>query len=75
MPYAGELADAFTDTHCAKSLRVVQSETGAVLRENRGLQRPQPRLVGGIATVADQSDLDAAAVRPMLEVLADGLMT
>ena len=33
------------------------------------------RLVGGIATVADQSDLDAAAVRPMLEVLADGLMT
>ena len=33
------------------------------------------RLVGGIATVADQSDLDAAAVRPMLEVVADGLLT
>src|SRR4051794_32893116 len=32
------------------------------------------RLVGGIATVADQSDLDAAAVRPMLEVVADGLL-
>lgn len=32
------------------------------------------RLVGGIATVADQSDLDAAAVRPLLEVVADGLM-
>ena len=32
------------------------------------------RLVGGIATVADQSELDAAAVRPMLEVVADGLL-
>jgi len=32
------------------------------------------RLVGGVATVADQSDLDPAAVRPMLEVLADGLL-
>ncbi|WP_395657209.1 TetR/AcrR family transcriptional regulator [Nocardioides sp.] len=32
------------------------------------------RLVGGIASVADQSDLDADAVRPMLEVVADGLL-
>ena len=32
------------------------------------------RLVGGVATVADQGDLDAAAVRPLLEVLADGLL-
>ena len=32
------------------------------------------RLVGGVATVADQSDLDLASVRPMLEVLADGLL-
>jgi AcrR family transcriptional regulator len=32
------------------------------------------RLVGGVATVADQSDLDASAVRPMLEVVADGLL-
>ncbi|MBB3045282.1 TetR family transcriptional regulator [Nocardioides soli] len=32
------------------------------------------RLVGGIATVADQGDLDAPAVRPMLEVVADGLL-
>ena len=32
------------------------------------------RLVGGVATVADQGDLDAAAVRPMLEVVADGLL-
>ncbi|GAA4374557.1 TetR/AcrR family transcriptional regulator [Nocardioides caricicola] len=32
------------------------------------------RLVGGIATVADQSDLDVTAVRPLLEVVADGLL-
>jgi AcrR family transcriptional regulator len=32
------------------------------------------RLVGGVATVADQSDLEPAAVRPMLEVLTDGLL-
>jgi AcrR family transcriptional regulator len=32
------------------------------------------RLVGGVATIADNSDLDASAVRPMLEVVADGLL-
>ena len=32
------------------------------------------RLVGGVAAVADQSDLDDGAVRPLLEVLADGLL-
>jgi AcrR family transcriptional regulator len=32
------------------------------------------RLVGGIATVADQGSLDAVAVRPLLEVVVDGLM-
>jgi len=32
------------------------------------------RLVGGIATVADQSDLAPDAVRPMLAVVADGLL-
>lgn len=32
------------------------------------------RLVGGIATVADQGDLDPATVRPLLEVVADGLL-
>lgn len=32
------------------------------------------RLVGGVAAVADQGDLDAADVRPMLEVVADGLL-
>ena len=32
------------------------------------------RLVGGVATVADHAQLDADAVRPMLEVIADGLV-
>ena len=32
------------------------------------------RLVGGVATVADQGELDEQAVRPMLEVVADGLL-
>ena len=32
------------------------------------------RLVGGIATVADNSELEPPAVRPLLEVVADGLL-
>jgi AcrR family transcriptional regulator len=32
------------------------------------------RLVGGVAAVADNSDLDQAAVRPLLEVIADGML-
>ena len=32
------------------------------------------RLVGGVAAVADQGGLDDAAVRPLLEVVADGLL-
>ena len=32
------------------------------------------RLVGGVASVADQGGLDESAVRPLLEVLADGLL-
>jgi AcrR family transcriptional regulator len=33
------------------------------------------RLVGGVAAVADQSDLGENAIRPLLEVVADGLLT
>ena len=33
------------------------------------------RLVGGVAAVADQGGLDEQAVRPLLEVVADGLLT
>lgn len=32
------------------------------------------RLVGGVATVADNGDLDAATIAPLLEVVADGLL-
>jgi len=32
------------------------------------------RLVGGVATVADNADLSAESVRPLLEVVADGLL-
>ena len=32
------------------------------------------RLAGGVAAVADGADLDQEAVRPLLEVLADGLL-
>ena len=32
------------------------------------------RLVGGIASVVDQGNLPAASVRPMLEVVVDGLL-
>ena len=32
------------------------------------------RLVGGVAAVADQGNLDQGAIRPLLEVLADGLL-
>ena len=32
------------------------------------------RLVGGVASVADSADLEPAAVRPLLEVIADGML-
>jgi AcrR family transcriptional regulator len=32
------------------------------------------RLVGGVATVADNAALDQGAVRPLLEVIADGML-
>jgi len=32
------------------------------------------RLVGSVAAVADQGELDGSAVRPLLEIIADGLL-
>lgn len=32
------------------------------------------RLVGGVAVVADQGELDPAAVRPLLTIVADGML-
>jgi AcrR family transcriptional regulator len=62
--------------------QVLQSASGRVLDQLRAEDAVREdvsslqvaRLVGGVATVADQSDLEPAAVRPMLEVLADGLL-
>ena len=62
---------------------VLQAASGRVLDELRaeGAVRDDvtplqvARLVGGVATVADSSDLELATVRPMLEVIADGLLT
>ena len=48
------------------------AETGALRAGVDALQLC--RLVGGVATVADQSELDTAAIRPLLEVVADGLI-
>ena len=54
--------------------RVVERlrEEGALREDVETLQ--MCRLVGGVATVADQGELDEAAVRPLLEVVADGLV-
>jgi hypothetical protein len=62
---------------------VLQAAGGRVLDELRaeGAVRDDvtplqvARLVGGVATIADTSDLELATVRPMLEVIADGLLT
>ena len=54
--------------------RVLQRlrEDGAVRDDVEPIQ--VCRLIGGVATVADQGDLDATAVRPLIEVVADGLL-
>lgn len=67
----------------------IRTKCQALVRANRrvldhlaeaGALRPDvdeiqlSRLVGGVATVADQSELPTAAVRPLLEVLADGVL-
>jgi len=47
-------------------------QQGAVRPDVTSLQ--VARLVGGVAAVADQGGLEPEAVRPMLEVVADGLL-
>jgi AcrR family transcriptional regulator len=60
--------------------RVLRGANDQVIEQLDGQLRPGvdslqfARLVGGVAAVADQGGLPPAAVRPMLEVLADGLM-
>jgi AcrR family transcriptional regulator len=61
---------------------VLRSAGGRVLESLRedgalrdGIDSTQvARLVGGVATVADQGELGASDVRPLLEVVADGLL-
>ena len=70
------------DSPIRTKCQVLTSANGRVierLREDGALREGVDtvqvcRLVGGIATVADQGDLDAAVVRPLLEVVADGLL-
>jgi AcrR family transcriptional regulator len=65
--------------HKCQVLAGASDRVVARLRE-QGALRPDVdslhicRLVGGVAAVADQGGLDESAVRPLLEVLADGLL-
>jgi len=65
--------------HKCQVLAGASDRVVARLRE-QGALRPDVdslhicRLVGGVAAVAAQGDLDESAVRPLLEVLADGLL-
>ena len=70
--------DSPIHTKCQVLHRAHERVIGA-LREHDALREDVEtlqviRLVGGVATVADQSELDPAAVRPLLEVVADGLV-
>jgi AcrR family transcriptional regulator len=70
--------DSPIHTKC-QVLRDAHGRVIAALREQKALRDDVDtlqviRLVGGIATVADQSQLDDDAVRPLLEVVADGLV-
>lgn len=52
--------------------KVIEQLGAAIKRDVEPIQ--MARLVGGVATVADTAELDADAVRPLLEVVADGLL-
>ncbi|QWZ10223.1 TetR/AcrR family transcriptional regulator [Nocardioides panacis] len=66
--------------HKCQVLTAASDRVVARLRDEHAL-RPDVdtvqicRLVGGVAAVADQGGLDESAVRPLLEVVADGLLT
>jgi AcrR family transcriptional regulator len=71
-----------TDSPIRTKCQVLSGAAGRVMDElaARGSVRDDVdavqvcRLVGGVATVADTSELEPAAVRPLLEVVADGLL-
>jgi AcrR family transcriptional regulator len=70
------------DSPIATKCQVLTAATGRVLEQLAGADAVRPdaadiqvnRLVGGVASVADSGDLPPSAVRPMLEVIADGLL-
>ena len=68
------------DSPILTKCQVLTSANGRVVEHLGGSLRPgvdpiqMARLVGGVATVADQADLPSQAVRPLLEVVADGLL-
>jgi AcrR family transcriptional regulator len=66
-------------SHKCQVLATATDRVVTRLRDERAL-RPEVesvqicRLVGGVAAVADQASLDESAIRPLLEVVADGLL-
>lgn len=62
------------ETYAAANERVLEAlrAEGAVRPSVESLE--VLRLIGGVATVADQGALPPEAVRPMLEVIADGIL-
>lgn len=71
-----------TDSPIAHKCQVLRAATQRVVDtlEERGALRDHVeavqmcRLIGGVASVADTSSLDHDAVRPLLEVVADGML-
>jgi AcrR family transcriptional regulator len=59
-------------TYLAANQRIVEA-LGAALRPDVEAMQLS-RLVGGVAAVADSSELPADAVKPMLGIIADGLL-
>ena len=68
------------DSPIMTKCQVLTQANGRVIHRLGDALRPgidaiqMARLVGGVATVADNGGLDQAAVRPLLEILADGLI-
>jgi AcrR family transcriptional regulator len=56
----------------AANARVIEQLGDALKHHIEPVQ--MARLIGGVATVADTAELDETAVRPLLEVVADGLL-
>ena len=74
-----EFGHAIYDRECDRNLPwLVRGAAHALTTEGiamlMGRLPRDPAWLRGVATVADTSDLELATVRPMLEVIADGLL-